>query len=252
MTARTWRRLAAILLLTGSSLPVHAQSPDTQLLYELLDRLQLLDQEVRQMRGELEVFRHQQSQGVDADAYRALEQRLQALEQRLAATADGGTPLPPPAEPVLEEPVLEEPLPAVAPAPAPAPVPSAPPVASEQAAYDAAFAHLRDGQYAQAITAFQGFLRDYPGSGLADNAQYWIGEGHYVMREFEQAKQTFLNLGAQYPQSDKLPDTLLKLGYVYESLNDPAKARQVYEKLLQVYPDSPPAQQAQGRLAALR
>lgn len=260
MMTRTWPRLAAVLLLTGSSLSVHAQAPDTQLLYELLDRLQLLEQEIRQMRGELEVFRHQQSQGVDANAYRALEQRLQVLEQHLAtlapATAASTTPPTTPVqEPTLREPALEEPVleePARVNTPTAAPTPSAPPAASEQATYDAAFAHLRDGQYAAAVTAFQAFLRDYPSSALADNAQYWIGEAHYVTRDFEDAKQTFLNLGAQYPQSDKLPDTLLKLGYVYEALGDPTKARQVYEKLIQVYPGSQPAQQAQGRLTALR
>jgi TolA-binding protein len=50
----------------------------------------------------------------------------------------------------------------------------------EQAAYSRAFDALKGNDYNSAITRFKDFLRQYPQSTLAGNAQYWLGESYYV------------------------------------------------------------------------
>src|SRR6185503_18542352 len=47
--------------------------------------------------------------------------------------------------------------------------------ATEQAAYTQAFDALRASNYPAAISGFESFLAAYPNSGIAENAQYWLG-----------------------------------------------------------------------------
>jgi tol-pal system protein YbgF len=123
---------------------------------------------------------------------------------------------------------------------------------AEQADFDAALGALRDGHYPQAIADFQGFLNAYPESRLAGDAQYGLGESYYVSRNYEAAKEAFINLGLRYPQSARLPDALLKLGYIYGELGDTTRAKDVLQKLVQVYPDSQAAGLAEQQLQSLR
>jgi tol-pal system protein YbgF len=271
-------RLAAILacsLISGLAwLPVaQAQAGrDNQVLYELMSRLGQLEREIRQLRGDLELYRHLQEQEVQRqkERHQALDRRLQALEERLsedAASVDGAPGEPGDSTVGLVSPTdtaspsLDEEAPAAATPPAaatatPTPdqplVPAPPAPGAEQAAYDAAFGMLREGDYEQAIARFQEFLTTYPDSRLAGNAQYWLGEAYYVTRDFPKAREVLANLGEKYPASDKLPDALLKLGYIHDELGEKAKARQVLQQVLQAYPDSQAAGLAERRLQTMQ
>ena len=267
-------RLYAVLLCMlfggiGPSVGFAQTSPDTQLLYELLNRLEQLEQELRQVRGDLEMYKYHQGEG-GGNAYADLERRVQALEARLGTNPNALAPEPSatsepaspnaPSESPLYPPLSQEPVITTVPdqAPTQAPivdtrqVPAATATEEEQAAYDAAISDLRAGQYAQAITKFESFTADFPSSPLLSDAEYWLGEAYYVNRDFEQAREIFLTLGSQYPDSDKIPNTLLKLGYIYESLGDREKARQVYRKLLEAYSHDRNAALAEQRLRAIR
>lgn len=255
MTRRVSGRVAALLLsslLAGGMgyIPARAQvAADKQLIFDLLDRIERLESDIRQLRGSLEVYRHRQQN---------LELRLADLEA--GKRGIGGSRAGAPAEEELApEPALSSSPPPEAEVP-PADTPLSRPnrstasvaPASEQAAYDTAFNMLREGHFEQSVANFQEFLRNYPDSRLAGNAQYWLGEAYYVTRDFENAKQAFINLGVSYPNSDKVPDALLKLGYIYGELGDKAKAREILNKVMQAYPGSQAASLAQKRLSLLK
>ena len=78
--------------------------------------------------------------------------------------------------------------------------------------YTAAFDLLKEGQYAKSITAFGSFLKSYPNSKYADNAQYWLGEANYVSRQYKTALDAFQTLIAKYPDSSKISGARLKIG----------------------------------------
>ncbi|HXG28375.1 MAG TPA: tol-pal system protein YbgF [Nevskiales bacterium] len=261
MTALRPPRLCAALfalglLCGGPALAQQAPPPTAAnpLLFELLNRLDRLEQEVRQLRGDLEVTRYRGEE--QAQRLEMLEQQWQQLQsssgQGVAAAAGGAAtpsaPLPPPA--TGQEATLGESAPLTLPPQPGVTVPA--PRAAEQEAYDAAFGKLRDGQYQQAAIAFEDFIRAYPSGELTANAYYWLGEAYYVNQDYANARQTFLKLGAKYPKSDKLPDAMLKLGYSYERLGDKKLAREVLQKLRQNYPDSRAAKQAEERLRQLQ
>lgn len=124
--------------------------------------------------------------------------------------------------------------------------------ASEKAAYDDAFAALRDGRYAESARRFQTFLEQYPNGDLTDNALYWLGESYYVTQNYRIALDTFNKLLSSYPQSSKAPDALLKTGYSHYELREWPQAERALEDVVGRYPDTTVARLAQGRLRALK
>lgn len=262
LVAMVWSVLLGVMM--GSTAACAQAARDSQLLYELFNRLDQLEQEIRQLRGDLELFRYRQEETIrqQQEVYSNLDRRLQALEQQ-AGVAGGEYQVSPEIEAqapdmaqpptMITPPLNETPVPPAAVIP-PIQPPVQPPTASgtEQAAYERAFNMLREGRYEQAISAFQEFLRDYPNSPLAGDAQYWLGETHYVTRDFPKARKAFLDFGSNYPEHDKMPEALLRLGYTYEELNEKAKAREVLRQLAESYPGSKAAQLAQQRLQSMR
>jgi tol-pal system protein YbgF len=77
--------------------------------------------------------------------------------------------------------------------------------------YDFSTGLLQQGNYDMAEAALKTFVMQYPNDPLAGNAQYWLGEAHYVQGDFRSAAVAFAEGYQKYPQSQKAPDNLLKL-----------------------------------------
>jgi len=125
-------------------------------------------------------------------------------------------------------------------------------VAEEKAAYQLAFDSLKEGRYKKAKEQFSKFLKDYPASIYAGNAQYWLGEANYVTRNFTQAVNEFNQVLKLYPTSSKIPDAMLKLGYTHYELKQYSQARTVLQELRKLYPNSTAARLAGKRLDRMR
>lgn len=123
---------------------------------------------------------------------------------------------------------------------------------AEQAAYEAAFNTLKEGRYKNAKSELRAFLDRYPNSGFAGNAQYWLGEAHYVTRSFQQGITEFSNVLNKYPASNKVPDAMLKLGYTYYELQQYAEAKQILLQLRERFPGETAANLADKRLERMR
>ena len=125
-------------------------------------------------------------------------------------------------------------------------------VAEEKAAYQLAFDSLKEGRYKKAKEQFNKFLKDYPDSIYAGNAQYWLGEANYVTRNFTQAVSEFTQVLKLYPASSKIPDAMLKLGYTHYELKQYGQARAVLQELRKRHPNSTAARLAGKRLDRMR
>jgi tol-pal system protein YbgF len=122
----------------------------------------------------------------------------------------------------------------------------------EKAAYQAAFDTLKEGRYKKAKTELKSFLDKYPNSSYAGNAQYWLGEAHYVTRNFEQGIIEFKKVINNYPGSSKMPDAMLKLGYTYYELKQFDQAKVILQDLRNRFPQSTAARLATKRLDRIR
>lgn len=122
---------------------------------------------------------------------------------------------------------------------------------AEKKDYDVAWRLVEKKDYRAAIARFREFLKKYTESEYADNAQYWIGESHYALREFDQAILAFDDVERKYPNGDKVPAALLKQGFAFVELGDKVDARLILRKLLDRFPNSPEAAKAKQKLKSL-
>jgi tol-pal system protein YbgF len=117
--------------------------------------------------------------------------------------------------------------------------------------YEIAWHAMEKRDYRLAITRFKDFLKRYPKSKLADNAQYWIGESHYGLREFDQSIIEFDAVRRRYPQGEKVPAALLKQGFAFAELGEKVNARLLLQEVVEKFPDTPEAAKAKLRLKTL-
>lgn len=218
----------------------------------LVNQVNDLQQQLSQLQGQIEELQHQNQQLQDSQKaqYADVDSRLGRLEK-------GGAPAQAPA--AAPAPQASAPAPAAqqlpqAAAPAPAAASSSPGQAApaEQAAYDAAFKSLRGGDYVTASRGFRDFLTKYPDSPLAPNAYYWLGESYYVTMNYPVAIEAFQRLVKQFPQSEKVSDGLLKVGYCQIELKQQDAAIATLKQVTTKYPGTKAAGLAQERLRRLQ
>jgi tol-pal system protein YbgF len=200
-----------------------------QQLLDLLKEVETLKAELARMRGQVEVQLHQ------LDTLGKRQNDLYAdLDQRLADLSKAARPEA-----------------AVDAAPGAAAAPQLDPLA-ESRSYEAALAQFREANYPAAIAGFNGFLKVYPGSTLASNAQYWIGYAYYALKDYKSALAQQQKLVLAYPASPKVLDALLNIAANQLALDDLAGARKTLEGLVARYPDTEAAKLAARRLATLK
>jgi TolA-binding protein len=73
-----------------------------------------------------------------------------------------------------------------------------------------------------------------------------------VTQNYKIALQSFQTLLQRYPESQKAPDALLKVGYSQYELKQWDQAEATLNQVVQTYPDTTVAHLAQGRLRALK
>jgi TolA-binding protein len=197
---------------------------------ELLQQLEALQTEVRQLRNTVEVQTNEleRLKAAQRDLLVDIDQRLTALErgvpEQMAAPRAPAAPTAPAPGGVTPVPGAPPPVASVAPRPARTPA-----TAQERREYDAAFSLLKQGLYTRASDAFRAFTQKYPNSTLAGNSQYWTAEANYVV-----------------------PDALLKVGYSYYELKNFDKACQTLNEAVTRYPNTTVARLAEIRLAKMK
>jgi tol-pal system protein YbgF len=113
--------------------------------------------------------------------------------------------------------------------------------ASSKQLYETAYGLLLQQDYAAAESAFEEFLKRYPGDPLAGNAQYWLGETFYVRAQYKPAAAAFLKGYQAYGRSSKAPDSLLKLAMSLDRLGQRDAACSSYSELSVKFPSAPGA-----------
>ena len=227
---------------------VKAQATNQPVL-ELANQMQVIREELRSMRGQLEVL----SNNIEAntkrqrDMYVDLDTRIRRFEQGAPGAPGASAPAGPSGDAGAPPPPAAGMKP-----PAGSPGLTGAAAADEQRVYEAAQNQRRVGNYQAAIVAFQSFVAQFARSPLAHRAQYWIGDSYYNLRDFKNAILNQQKLIATYPESASVPDALLNMASSYIELGDTVSARKTMDSLVARYPSSDAAEKARRRLASLR
>ncbi|MHB0820068.1 tol-pal system protein YbgF [Stutzerimonas stutzeri] len=205
----------------------------------LFVQLQQMQEEIAQLRGMLEVQQNdiQRLQQEGLERYQDLDRRLSQgasgsqtsqNSSTVGANNAGGA--------------------AQAPAGAPAQGAASADPEKEKLYYDAAFDLIKAKDFDKASQAFAAFLRRYPESVYAGNAQYWLGEVNLAKGDLQAAGQAFAKVSQAYPQHSKVPDSLYKLADVELRLGNRDRAHGIFRQVIADYPSSSAAQLAQRQL----
>lgn len=91
-----------------------------------------------------------------------------------------------------------------------------------------------------------------PNGELADNALYWVAETYFVTGKYSEAMKYYRRIESDYPEQNKAPDALLKVGLAYEKMSDLGLARRTFDGLIARYPYSTAAVTARSELKRIK
>jgi len=104
--------------------------------------------------------------------------------------------------------------------------------------YDQSLTDLQKNNIESAISGFQEYLKLFPGSQLADNAEYWLAECFYKQQKFDLAIKHFQKVIDRFPDGNKAPAAILKLSYTYCNIGDYNRSLAYLKTIMEKYPDS--------------
>ncbi|AZE85493.1 Tol-Pal system TPR repeat containing exported protein YbgF [Pseudomonas orientalis] len=217
---------------------------------ELFNQLQRMQDQLAQQQGAIEVLQNQVNQlkQEGLERYQDLDRRIGAGVAP-AATPDNSSAGGAPSAATGGAAAAGAAAGAAAAAPAASSEPGDP--AKEKLYYDAAFDLIKAKDFDKASQAFTAFLRKYPNSQYAGNAQYWLGEVNLAKGDLQGAGQAFAKVSQLYPKHAKVPDSLYKLADVERRLGHTDKVKGILQQVVAQYPGTSAAQLAQRDLQRL-
>ena len=85
---------------------------------------------------------------------------------------------------------------------------------------------------------------------MADDAQYWIGESHYVQNDYNRAILEFNDV-LSYRRGDRVAAALLRQAQAFLAIGDKTDARLILQKLVSDHPSATQTLEAQTMLQTL-
>ena len=180
-------------------------------------QLQLLQQEVMELRGLVEQQQHEFSRlkSIQDDRYLELDARLQ---QALKLNTPAPQSVPEgPGE--IAAALTDENL-------------------GEKKLYETIQILIRNRQYEMAITQLEALIVRFPDGEYTANTYYWLGQVQAAKTnpDFEKARQALAQVISYFPEHSKVPDAAYALGKVYYKLGDCKRATELLQQVTDQYP----------------
>jgi tol-pal system protein YbgF len=157
-----------------------------------------------------------------------MSQELQSMRQSMNAMTTAPAPTPAVGDPAAADPSA----PGAGSAAGANPPPSN---LSPTQMWDRVYATYTAGQFDLAIEGFNSYIRAFPSSPRAAEAQLYIGHSYYSAGKYAEASAALQKAIADYPQSQSLPEAYYKLGLTHEALRQFEPARRAFETVVKNY-----------------
>ncbi|MDG2198232.1 MAG: tetratricopeptide repeat protein [SAR324 cluster bacterium] len=123
--------------------------------------------------------------------------------------------------------------------------------------YNQGMSAFIQGDYPEAVDVFEGFVEEFEDDVDSDNAYYWIGYSQFKLGKWDAAESAFRKVLQNYEhrptsQGFKTPDAIYMLGKLAETRKQPERAAYYFKNVLENYPGSAAANNAQEDLRTLR
>ena len=246
---------------TSTNTPVAEASVPTNINWQLMQKNQQLENDIRSLRGRIEEQENtiEQLKNDLNNRYTDLDQRLELLQQKVdpdsaTQTEDNQQDT----SPSSNSTTTSTTAPAVNNVSNPAPVATNSTKATsidttttantqqqttdlEKAAYTVALDAYKQGGAKKAIAPMQNFIKNHPNSVYISNAYFWLAEFNLAIEptNYTEAKRNYNIVVNQYSQSSKASRALYQLYSIAKDVDrNTALATQYKAKLLKQYPKS--------------
>lgn len=129
------------------------------------------------------------------------------------------------------------------------------PAAGSQPSADTLYSNgLRDitgGKYDLARQEFLDYLKYYPQTDLASNAQFYLGEISFAQKQYGQAATEYEKVFVNYPKSFKLAPAHLKRGLALLEIGQKVSAVRELREVIRRYPGTDEEKRARAKLHEL-
>lgn len=196
-------------------------------LVEMQNQIELLKQEVAQLKGDLEVVNHQleATQQRQKDLYTDTDTRLRRIEAGPVTTPSGSAN-----DTVTQQMATEE---------------------KDVKALAEANALSKSGKHKEAFAAYDAFLKEYPSSKLAPQALYGMGYSQFALKNYKSSIATQQKLIDAHPDSDQAPEAIYNMANSQIQLGQVTNAKKSLRDLIAKHPNAEIIPTAQKRLKAL-
>ena len=125
-------------------------------------------------------------------------------------------------------------------------------IVSPKQLFDSAMSDYYSGQYDLAIVGFSEYIRSFPKSDQADDAQVNICVAYSQAGKNDKAVEACDLAIRTYPTGDKIPDAYYRKGIALQALRDLNGAREAWEHVVKTNPDSDAVRLAKQRLEQIK
>lgn len=197
---------------------------------DLLSQIELLNQELRKLRGQAEELEHnlQDAKNRQKDFYVDLDTRVRHFEAA-EATAQAVA-----VQKATDVRVADD------------------TAAVENSAYDVIYAYYKAANYEKVIEAAKDFQKQFPDSKRLPGVYYLMGDAYFAQNDFKKSIASYQVVVSKYETSTNVPDAWLNIAACQQQLKDNAAAKKTLKLLITKYPDSKAAKKAKKRLSALK
>ncbi len=192
---------------SANSSPIVSSPVNSSLQVELLSMVEVMQQEIAELRGTVEEQNHKIEM-----LQRQQQQRYLDLDRRMAELMN---------TPVVKPAVNSDPESGVLPA---------------DDLYASAMAFIKKKDFAHALEQLDVFAKTYPQHALAANAFYWSGEVQLAEGNFDLAIKQFKTVVEHHAKHNKAADSHYKLAVSYDRSGDVIKAKKILKQVIKQYP----------------
>tara|TARA_B100001996_G_C18616135_1_gene575819 strand:+ start:619 stop:1242 length:624 start_codon:yes stop_codon:yes gene_type:complete len=118
--------------------------------------------------------------------------------------------------------------------------------------FESSFELLRKGDYISAEIALREYINNFPNGTYTDDAKFWLAESLFSQNKYNEALEIFNQIINQYPDSEKMMESILKSGFSHQELGNLSAAEAIFQRVIREYPNSSASSLADERLNKMR
>lgn len=111
---------------------------------------------------------------------------------------------------------------------------------------------FKEQKFKEASWGFASFINKNPNNQLTGDAQFWLANSFYALKEYKKAIEAYNKFIENYPQNEKISDAMLSLAFAYLETKNLKNNETTLKQIVSKYPDSEAGKEASKILKEMK